>query len=153
MAHISSMNAAEFAKYDDELNDILKSFHTAVFDLIYIAENVDPKNYYITWVKQQIDIFRKIDKENIIKRMKNKLWENHKQIMNHDLDFFKQDKHITKYIKNDENREFMFSVINMLKKKIETLSPEELEAVWNVLEQILAACIDYKRLVHDYDIE
>lgn len=153
MAHISSMDAAEFAKYDDELNGILKVFHTSVFDLIHIAESVDPRNYYVTWVKQQIDIFRKIDKENIIKRMKDKLWENHKQIMNRDLDFFKQDKHITKYIKNDENREFMFSVINMLKKKVDILSPEELEAIWDVLERILSSCIDYKRLVRDYDTE
>ena len=150
MAHISSMNKEEFAKYDDELNRILKEFHYAVFGIITIAESIDPKNYYISWVKQQIDIFRKIDKENIIKRLKNRFWDFRKEIMAHDLAFFKNNQY-SNYIKNDENKQFMYSFVNMLKKKIDELSPEEIEKVWELIEKVLISCIEYKKLIKDWD--
>jgi hypothetical protein len=149
MANLS-MTEEEFVKYDDEMKLILRKFHNALFDLINVAESIDPKNTHVTWVKQQIDIFRKIDRENIIRRLKDKMWDYREQIMNKDLDFFKQNQ-FSKFIKNDDNRQFMYSIINMLKKKIETLEPEAIEVIWDIILQLLMSCIEYKKLTRDYD--
>lgn len=140
----------DFNKYDDELNEIIKEFHRAIFKVIEIAEKVDPKNYYVSWVKQQVHLFRKIDKENIIKRVKDKIWHYREEVMNHDLNFFYANQY-SQYIKEDENKQFMYSFINMLKKKIKDLSEEEKEIIWGLLEKVLETCIRYKKLVGDYE--
>ena len=144
------MTPEEFAKYDDELNHILKNFHYSLFNLINMAEQIDPKNYHIEWVKKQMSIALKIDKENIIKRMKDKMWEYRKEIIGHDMAFFKNNQ-FSKYIKNDDNRPFMYSFLNMLKKKSETLSQEEIDKIWEETDNLLLYCIEYKRLIKDYD--
>lgn len=149
MADISSMNAEEFAKYDDELNRILKDFHGALFNLINIAEQIDSKNYHLAWVKRQMDLVRKIDKENIIKRMQDKMWDYRTEIVQRDINFFKNNQ-FSKYIKDDDNRPFMYSFLNMIKKKIDTLSEDEMSAIWDIINQLLLSCIEYKRLIHDY---
>ena len=144
------MNNEEFEKYDNELNIILKDFHNALFKIICISEKIDPKNYHITWVKGQIDLFRKIDKENIIKRVKDKFWYYRKEIMEENLAFFHANQ-FSKFIKNDENKTFMYSFVNMLKKKIQLLSKEEMDYIWQLIKQILISCIEYKKLINDYD--
>jgi hypothetical protein len=115
-----------------------------------MAEQLDPRNYHIEWVKKQMSIALKIDKENIIKRMKDKMWEYRKEIIAHDMAFFKNN-HFSKYIKNDDNRPFMYSFLNMLKKKSETLSQEEIDKIWEETDNLLLYCIEYKRLIKDYD--
>jgi hypothetical protein len=151
---VSKLTKEEFEKYDDELNRILKDFHNAIFNVINIADQIDPKNYHIEWVKVHMDLARKIDKENIIKRIKDKFWEFRNKIKSRDIAFFKDSSHqntmFGKYIKNDENRPFMYSFINMIKKKVDTLSKEELDAIWDELIKILISCIEYKRLIQDY---
>jgi hypothetical protein len=144
------MTPEEFAKYDDELNRILKGFHISLFNLINMAEQIDPKNYHIEWVKKQISIALKIDKENIIKRMKDKMWDYRNEIMACDIAFFKNNQ-FSKHIKNDDNRPFMYSFLNMIKKKSESLSKEEINSIWEETKNILLYCIEYKRLVKDYD--
>jgi hypothetical protein len=148
--NIANMSKQEFEIYDDELNRILKYFHTAAFRIIAIAEAIDPKNHYIEWVKQQIHLFRKIDKENIIRRMKDKLWDYRNEIMAHNMEFFKTNQ-FSKYIKNDERKQFMHSFIGMLQKKFDDLKPEESAEIWDNVEKLLIACIEYKKLIKDYD--
>jgi len=147
---MAAMDSLRFNEYDDELNKILREFHGAMFKVIKIAEKLDPKNYYITWVKQQIDILRKIDKENIIKRCKDKFWHYQKEIINHDIAFFHNNQ-FTNFIKDDDNKQFMYSFVNMLKKKINNISDEEKQQIWELLEKVLEMCIAYKQLVGDHD--
>lgn len=146
----NTCSTMDFDKYDDELNKILKQFHGALFKIIKISEKLDPKNFYITWLKQQINIFRKIDKENIIKRAKDKFWFYRKEIMGHDISFFHTNQ-FNKFVKDDENKQFMYSFINMLKKKIDDVPEEEKQVIWGQMEIILETCILYKKLVKDYD--
>jgi len=152
MTDVSSMNAEEFAKYDDEMQRILKDFYAAVFTIINMAEQIDPKNYHIMWLKQQMAIVRKVDNEFVIKRLKDKMWTYRKEIKERNVDFFKNNQ-FSKFVKNDDNRAFMYSFINMIKKKLDILSPEELDAIWNETTKLLICCIEYKRLTNDYDTE
>lgn len=143
------LSKEEFEKYDDELNNILRDFHSAIFKIIGIASSIDPKNYYIVWVKQQIDLVRKIDKENIIKRCHEKFWYYREEICSHNLDFFNKNE-FSRFIKNDDNKSFMYGFVNMLKKKVNDLSEDQTNIIWNLLEKILETCIRYKKLIGDY---
>jgi len=150
MSHLDNLSSEEFAKYDDEMQRILKDFYSTLFNMINMAEQIDPKNYYILWLKQQIDMVRRIDNEFVIKRMKDKLWAYRKEIKERDVNFFKNNQ-FSKFVKNDDNRSFMYSFINMVKKKLDYLQPEELNAVWDNTTKMLLCCIEYKRLTNDYE--
>lgn len=150
MTDVSLMSKEEFAKYDDEMQRILKDFYATLFNIINMAEQIDPKNYHIMWLKQQMDIVRKIDNEFVIKRLKDKLWTYRREIKERNVDFFKNNQ-FSKFVKNDDNRPFMYSFINMIKKKLDVLSPEELDAIWTGTTKLLLCCIEYKRLTNDYE--
>jgi hypothetical protein len=140
----------EFDKYDDELNSILKEFHATLFDVIKYAEKIDPHNANIAWVKDQIFIVHKLDKENIIKRVQDKFWHYRQEIMDRNIEFFTNNQ-FSQFIKNDQHKSFMYSFVNMIKKKVLGLSEPELNILWTYMEVILKCCVAYKKLIRDYD--
>jgi hypothetical protein len=143
------LSQKEFEIYDDELNLILKEFYTATFKIINIAISIDPKNHYISWVRQQIDLVRKIDKENIIKRVHDKFWFYRKEIIDRDTEFFNRAE-FSRFIKKDENEKFMYSFVNMIRKKISDLTDEQKDIIWYHLEAMLTTTVRYKKLIGDY---
>ena len=57
----------------------------------------------------------------------------------------------SKFIKEDNNKKMMYSMINMFKNKFEGLTLVEKHKIWDSLQILLACCIKYKELIGDYD--
>ncbi len=145
------LSSDEFEKYDDQLNNILNRFHTAIFKIINIAMEIDPKNTYIAWVRDKIILVSKVDKEAIIKRVHEKFWFYKEEIINRNTDFFHKAE-FSKFIKDDENKSFMYSFVNMIRKKINELNDEQKDVIWDYLQTILGTVIEYKKLILDYKL-
>lgn len=133
-----------------EKNVLLKKFYRVLSHIFKIAEKIDGKNIHLIWIKNQVSLARRFDEEEIIFRMKDKFWEYREPICNREDDFFKNNQ-FSKFIKEDENKKMMYSMINMFKSKYNTLTEDERNHIWDLTQIILACCIKYKELIGDYE--
>lgn len=129
---------------------LLKKFFRVLSHMFKIAEKIDGKNIHLLWIKNQVALARRIDGEEIIKRMKDKFWEYRDPICNREDDFFRNNQ-FSKFIKEDNNKKMMYSMINMFKNKYEGLTSVEKNQIWDLIQILLACCIKYKELIGDYD--
>lgn len=153
------MTSEPSQNYSDDIKEItgitdvevlLKKFYRVVSHIFKIAEKIDGKNEHLIWVKSQVSIARVIDKEEVIFRIKDKLWEYRDAITKRDDDFFRNNQ-FSKFIKEDNNKKMMYSMINMFKNKFDSLNSSEKEQIWDQIQILLACCIKYKQLTNDYD--
>jgi hypothetical protein len=133
-----------------EKHILLKKFYRTLSLLFKIGEKIDEKNIHLLWIKNQVALGRRLDEDEIIFRMKDKLWEYREQIINRNEDFFKNNQ-FSKFIKNDDRKKLMYSMINMFKNKISGLSKEGRDEIWNLIQLLLACCIKYKELIGDFN--
>jgi hypothetical protein len=89
---------------------------------------------------------RDIDPLFIMHRCHDKMWIYRKEILEENEDFFMHNK-FDQYIKNDDNRTFMFSLIDLLKQKIPKLNMSEKKELWKLIQNMLESVIKYKMIV------
>lgn len=133
-----------------EISVVLLEFHSLVFKLIKIAKKYEPTNVDIEWLKNKLSLARDLDPLMIITRAKNKIWHYRKQIKERDLDFFMNHK-FKKFIKNDENKTFMYTLFNLIKKRFLELSENEQNLIWDLVYNLLICVAKYKKLTNDFN--
>lgn len=132
-----------------EINDVLQQFNRQVTKLFKIAESMVPNDPTVDWARRIIKIFRNEDPPAVLERCIDKLWENKEPIMRRDVEFFKVYKP-DKYIKNDENKEWLDRLTNLIKTKYFELNIQEQSYIWDCLEEMLKNVIKYRLLQGDF---
>lgn len=133
----------------DEVNEIITEFHSAVFKVLKICKKIDPDNADLEWLSKTLSLAREIDPLLIINRSKDKIWTYREEIINENEDFFLKNK-FSQFIKNDHNKNFMYSFIGLIKSKIKELSGSEKKLLWDLTKQLLVAVTKYKKAINDY---
>ncbi len=78
-----------------------------------------------------------------------KIWIYRNEILSKDERFFMDNK-FTKFVKNDENKTFMYTLINLIKQRFMERTFEEKEMIWGLINDLLISVIKYKKITGDY---
>ncbi len=133
----------------DEVNEIITEFHSTVFNVLKICKKIEPENADLDWLCKTLSLARDIDPLLIINRSKDKIWTYREEIISENEDFFLKNK-FSQFIKNDQNKNFMYSFIGLIKSKIKELSPAEKKLLWQLTKNLLVCVTKYKKVTNDY---
>lgn len=133
----------------DEVNGIITNFHGVMFKILKICRKIDPTSIELESLQSRIGLARDIDPLLIINRCKDKVWMHREHIINENEEFFLKNK-FTEYIKNDENKSFMHSLINLIKTKYKGLSAPEKKELWRLVKEMLRHIVEYKKATDDF---
>jgi hypothetical protein len=131
-----------------EADKIIKEFNTSVFDLIKICRKLEPSNIDLEWIHKQLLLAREMDPLLLINGCKDKLWLYREQIINEDSDFFLKQNFSTD--KAGDSKDFMQSMIKLVKNKFQELSNSEKKVIWNLTKKMLTCVIKYKKIIDDF---
>lgn len=133
---------------EDE-NKILDEFHRAVFKILKICRKIEPNNIDVEWLQSKLTLARDIDPLLIMHRSMDKIWIYRKEILARDVNFFVNNK-FDKFVKDDENKTFMYTLIDLVKQRFLERTPEEKNVIWDLINQLLVSVIKYKKITGDY---
>lgn len=128
-----------------EESDIIDAFHRVIFKLLKICKKMEPNNIEVEWLHNKLSLARNVDPLLIITRCKEKIWTYRNEILERNTDFFVKNK-FSQFVKNDENKTFMYTLINLLKKKFMELSDEERSAIWDLANELLVCVIKFMKI-------
>ena len=135
-----------------EQSDVIDKFHRVIFKLIKLAKKIEPNSIEIEWIQKKLALAREVDPLIVISRCKDKLWFYRKEIIGENEDFF-LNQTFSEFIKEDENKTFMNTLMSMMKKKFNERSEEEKKEIWKLLKSLLKRIIEFKKLTNDYEEE
>jgi hypothetical protein len=136
----------------NEIWEVLNNFHREIFHILKLLEQSEPNNVHVAELHRILYFVREMDPTFIIERCKDKLWEYHEQITNEDMDFFRYNK-FSKYIKNDKNKTFMYTLIELMKQKVLSISEAERKMLWNKTQLLTGYATKYKYLMGEFKTE
>lgn len=125
-----------------EKSNVIDEFHSIISKVLIVCERIEPNNMDIMWLRKKISLAKEVDPLLVIDRAKVKIWEYREQIINKDEDFFLKNR-FEKHIKNDENKTFMYTLVNLVKNRFRERSDEEKEYIWSLCNKLLVAVIKY----------
>ncbi len=129
---------------EETIDDAIDGFHKTLFSIMKIARYMEPNNSDLEWMAAKLRMAADMEPLHLISRFKNKIWDCRKQIMEKDKKFFIENS-FDSYIKNDENKNFMQSLLNMIKKGIDRLTAQEEAHIWSLAQDLLRYTINYMR--------
>jgi len=133
----------------DEVNIIITEFHSTIFKILKICRKIEPNVLELESLQKKIGIARDLDPLLIINRAQDKIWMHREQIINEDVDFFMKNN-FSEFVKNDENRPFMYTIINLVKQGYKEMSPQEKKEIWRLIKNLLLSVTKYKTATKDY---
>jgi hypothetical protein len=134
-----------------KINDAVQRFNTQCGKILKIASKISSSNdKHLDWSIRMFKIAKDIDPLSIITRGVDKLWDSKEYIIDKNKLFFMEELDTTKYIKNDGNKQWLDGVVKTVKTGIDKLSKGEEVYIWNCLNEMLSAVIEYKLLTNDF---
>jgi hypothetical protein len=133
----------------DEINEIITRFHNNIFKILKICQKIEPNNLELESLRGKLGLARDLDPLLIINRCKDKVWHHREQILSEDDEFFLKNK-FSEYIKNDENKSFMYSMVNLIKTKYKEMSEPEKRGIWKLIQTMLCHVVEYKKAINDH---
>jgi hypothetical protein len=133
----------------DEVTTIVANFHGVIFKILRIMRKIEPNMLELEDLQKKLGIARDLDPLLIINRCKDKIWMFRESIINEDSDFFMKNK-FSEFVKNDENKPFMYTMINLIKTKWKELSAPEQKEIWRMIKELLRHIIEYKQATSDH---
>lgn len=127
----------------DEVNIIITEFHSTIFKILKICRKIEPNMLELESLQKKLGIARDLDPLLIINRAQDKIWMHREQIINEDVDFFMKNN-FSEFVKNDENRPFMYTMINLVKQRYKEMSPQEKKEIWRLIKNLLLSVTKYK---------
>lgn len=137
-------------KTDDKICEIIEVFHSNIAKLLKMANVKLKGNIEIDRLKRLIRIARDEAPFSIITKCKDKIWSSRDQIIKNDEKFF-LNKQYDEYIKEDENKDFIHTLIKLFKSGFEQTNNKEKKIMWDVINKLLKNVTEYKLLTGDYD--
>ena len=132
-----------------DVSDVIDEFHSTVFKIIKICKKIEPNNIDIEWLQNKLSLARDIDPLLIINKAKDKLWFYREEIITQNLDFFIANN-FSQFVKNDSNKTFLYTLINLIKKRFFERSEDEKKMIWALMKSMLVCVIKYKKLINDF---
>lgn len=132
----------------EEVNIIVTSFHNVIFKIMKFCKQKQPDLLELESLHRKLSLARDLDPLVIINRSKDKIWMYKDQIINKDEDFFMKNK-FGQFIKNDENRPFMYTIIKLIKDNYMKMTEPEKKLVWSLIQTLLELVIKYKKSTND----
>lgn len=132
-----------------ELDNILKGFNGIVIKVMKICRKIEPNVVELEDLQNKIKLAKEIDPFLIINRAKDKIWYHREQIIEEDENFFLNNEY-TQFIKNDENKTFMYMLVNLVKSRYRTMSAAEKAEIWRLIKELLRYVVEYKKISNDF---
>ena len=136
-------------KKQKQLSDILQKFNSKISKLMKIARNFTDEDPNIEWVSRIIKIIRNENPPMILERCIDKFWDNKDHIISRDVEFFKTCS-TDKYVKNDNNKQWIDGLINVVRTKFFELSSSEQNIIWECMNEMLKCIIEYRLIKEDF---
>ncbi len=133
----------------DDVIEIVHRFHNVVFKIVKFCKQKRPDMVSLDSLQRKLALARDLDPLIIITRSKDKLWMYKDQIIAKDVKFFMENK-FGQFIKNDENKPFMYSMVNAIKEGYNEMTEPEKEMVWTLIQNLLKIVIEYKKATNDH---
>jgi hypothetical protein len=127
------------------ISEVLTDFHSVIFKILKIVKKLEPDNPDLDWLQNRLGLARDVDPLLIIETCKEKIWYYREFIIAKDEKFFVADN-FGKFIKNDERKTFMYTLINLIRRRLSERSPAEKEKLWEFAQSMLKSVIQYKKL-------
>lgn len=127
----------------DDLIKITDEFNNTVFRILKICKHFEPNNIDIEWLHKRLTYARTNDSLLIMDRSKDKIWFYRNEILSRNLNFFMKNT-FDGFIKDDDNKPFMYTLLNTIKKRIPDLSEKEKVDMWDLVNQLLVYVTMYK---------
>ena len=132
------------------IDQIINEFHSTIFKTLKICQKIEPNNLDLEWLRKQVSIARDMDPLLIINACSDKVWEHREYIIAENENFFLNNKY-EEYIKDVDNKSFMYELINMIKKKYREISDAERKALWALVKSMLASVAKYKKAIGNFN--
>jgi hypothetical protein len=136
-------------KNTNDINIIVSNFHGKIFKILKICKKIRPNNIELEQLHSRLSLARDVDPLLIINRCKDKMWLYRDYILERNEKFF-LDNGFTQYIKDDDNKSFMHSLIDLIKSGYKSTSTEEKDILWSLAQDMLRHVIEYKKAIGDF---
>ena len=134
-----------------KISDILQRFNRQTSQIIKIIKMIEKNNIDIEWIQRVLRILRNENPPLVLEKCIDKFWDNRQKIIERDLDFFTGGNGAyNKFIKEDERKEWIEGIIDMIKKKQKLLTGEQRTYIWDRLNNMLQCIIEYRIAVGDF---
>jgi hypothetical protein len=133
----------------EKVNNIVTNFHSIISKVMKICKKIEPNSIELETVQRLIGLARDIDPLMIINRCKDKFWMHRQQILNEDEEFFLNNQ-FSDFIKEDENKSFIYNLMNLIKLRYREMSKAEKKQIWTHIKDLLKCIIEYKTAINDF---
>jgi hypothetical protein len=135
-----------------KISDILQKFNRQTSQILKIIKSIEKDNVDIEWIQRILRILRNENPPLVLEKCIDKFWSNRKKIIERDTDFFTDGNNAYKtFIKEDERKEWIQGIIDMIKKKQKSLTEEQRTYIWDRLNNMLECIIEYRIVVGDFE--
>ena len=141
-------------KKEKEINDVIQYFNRQVSNIFKVIDTKDDSiqnNPDVDWLRRITKIIRNENPPYMLEKSVDKLWDNRFAILAKDADFLVKKELVSKYIKNDERKEWMEGLMSFIRSKYLILNPTELDYLWNCINAMLQSVIKFRILKDDYN--
>jgi hypothetical protein len=143
------MNKTFDAETTEKINTVITEFHRTVFNVLKICKKIEPNNILLESLQKRLSFARDYSPFIIIDKCKDKIWLHKEYIINEDEDFFLQNN-FAQYIKEDENKSFIYGMVKLVKSKYQERSTAEKKELWRHIKALLQHITEYKILTGDF---
>jgi hypothetical protein len=134
-----------------KISDIIQTFNRQISQILKIVNNVQKNNIDVEWFQRILRIIRNENPPLVLEKCIDKFWDNREKIINRDVIFFMNGKQAySKFIKNDERKEWIEGLIDLIQLKYKKLTNEQTVYIWDKLNSMLQCIIQYRILIGDF---
>ena len=135
-----------FTENEIKCNKIVETFNNEASLILKIFKKTEKDNIDYIWGIKIINTIKNENPSFIIERCLEKLWDNKNYIMDRNEKFFLENNIESKYIKDDERKEWLTGLIEFIKNKLNKLNTETKDFLWDKFNILLKLSIEYKLL-------
>jgi hypothetical protein len=136
-----------------KISNILQRFNRQTSQILKIIKIIEKNNIDVEWIQRILRILRNENPPLVLEKCIDKFWYNKEKIISRDTDFFiNENKAYRNYIKDDDRKEWIEGIIDMIKKKQALLTEEQRTYIWDRLNNMLQCIIEYRIIVGDFKV-
>lgn len=133
---------------EKQLSDVLQKFNRGVSRIMKVVSIIEKNNVDIEWLRSQLSLVRDTNPCLILEKCMDKFWAYNVQIMNRSDAFFLNPDVGKKFIKDDENKEWLENFVKMIRDKLPLLTDDQRTRIWDCLNAMLEATLEYRLIAH-----
>lgn len=135
-----------------KISTICDNFNRQIARLIKLAERDHKDDINLYYVKRGISLVRQQNPALVLEKCIDKLWENKTQIIDRDVKFFVDNmrEKAGKFIKDDHRADWLYSILEMLKREEKLLKDDEREYIWDCINKMLEHVVEYRIIMGDF---